>query len=51
MKEVAVILMLAVALLMEIDLLFEIRTAKKCLKDLLDKEGYEFEDFMERRGE
>lgn len=49
MKEIAVILMLAVALLMEIDLLFEIRTAKKSLKDFLNKEGYELEDFMQRR--
>lgn len=49
MKEAVTILMLLTALGMELDLFLTIRRLKRNLKDLLDKEGYQFEEFIQRR--
>ena len=41
--------MLVIALVMEVDLFFEIRKVKRGLKDLLNKEGYQIKILSIRR--
>ena len=48
MKEIVVILMVVVTLAMDLDLYLEIKKAKQNLKNLLDQEGYQLDDFIKR---